>query len=227
MPWPRAANRTWIRDFLDYRKQIRYPVTVGEPITPTDRQEIDAALLARLLLGALSEHEQRLLAVRLLKRDAAFRGALADTLEPFEMFDLDLLAEYSRLLRRGGTRQRRDLEEGRQRLLARAFERADLDDMLRNFTYSDVLQLGEVTRKLFSWSMAEMLIGRTRRPDLAEYEALTSLYLALMVIDVVEILGAAGHSPEFPEVIEDVRRRIAEASSSLEKMRSSPGGAVA
>lgn len=212
------------RDFLDYRNRIRYAVVVGEQIVPTDRQELDTAFLARLLLGALSEHEQRLLAVRLLRRDAELRAAFADTLEPFEMFDVDLLGEYDRLLRRGGSEQGGDVEQGRHRLLARAFARVDLDGMLRNFTYSDALRLGAVTRKLFSWSMAEMLLGRVRRPGLAQYEALTSLYLARMVIDVVELLGAAGHSPAFPEVIADVRRRIAQASSSLEKGSPAPAG---
>ena len=76
--------------------------TVGERIVPTDRQEVDAAFIARLLLGAQSEHEQRLVAVRLLRQDARFRAAAAAILEPFEMFDLDLVAEYARVLRRAG-----------------------------------------------------------------------------------------------------------------------------
>ena len=184
---------------------------MAERIVPTDPQEIDSALLARLLLGAQSEHEQRLVVIRLLSRDAEFRAAVASVVEPFEMFDLDDVSEYAAVLRQG----RGDEAEQRRRILRRAYARADLEHMLRHFTYTDVLSLGEVTRQLFSWSMAELLIDRSRRTGLADYGAATSLYLALMVIDVVEILGAAGHSPTFPEVVCDVRKRITDASKTL------------
>lgn len=186
---------------------------VGEPIVPTDRQEVDAGFLARLLLGAQTEHEQRLTAVRLLRRDAGFRSAVAAILEPFEMFDADLAAEYGRIL---SEEDQARAEPRRRELLDRAYLRApDLQHRLRHLTYSDVLQLGEATRQIFSWSMAELLLQRARRVGVAEYEVKSSLYLALMVIDVVELLGAAGHSPELPEVVADVRRRIAAAAADL------------
>ena len=186
-----------------------------EKIVPTDPQQADAAFVARLLLGAQSEHEQRLTAVRLLRRDARFRAAVAAVLEPFETFDSDLAAEYARVLRE--TEPGAEIAVRRSEILDRAAARApDLEQMLRQFTYTDVLRLGEVTRRIFTWSMAETLLGRARRPDLSEYEVKVSLYLALMVIDAVEILSAAGHSPELPEVVADVRRRIAETAADRE-----------
>lgn len=181
---------------------------MAERIVETDRQEVDRAFLARLLLGAQSEHEQRLVAVRLLRHDAAFRAEVAALMARFEMFDLDLVADYARVLREGS-----EVESRRRRILVEAFARApDLEQLLREFTFVDVLQLGEVTRRLFSWSMAEMLLERSGRPGLSEHEARTSLNMALMVIDVVEILGAAERSAEHPGVVRDVRRRIMEAS---------------
>ena len=183
---------------------------MAEPIVTTDRQEVDEGFLSRLLLGAQTEHEQRLVAVRLLHRDADFRAAVAEVLAPFEMFDLDLLAEYDRVLRRDAEDER--VASRRRQLLTLAFERApDLENMIRNLTFVDLLQLGEVTRWFFSWSMAELLLQRVRRVGASEHEMRTSLYMALMVIDVVEILAAAGRCPEYPEVVRDVRQRIKEA----------------
>lgn len=192
---------------------------MGERIVPTDPQEIDADLLARLLLGAQSEHEQRLVATRLLRRDSVCRATVAAIVEPFEMFDLSFVAEYAKVLEEG----RHDVESRRREILGRASARADLEKMLYHFTYSDVLELGEATRKLFTWTMAETLLDRTRRVRIADHEVATSLYLALMVIDVVEMLGVVGHSPQFPEVVRDVRQRISNASRSLRGSRS-PGG---
>ena len=83
---------------------------------------------------------------------------------------------------------------------------------LRDFTYDDALALGPVSRRFFTWTMAEHLLERSRRAELPDAQRRTSLYLALMVIDVVEILGAAGHSPTFPEVVRDVRQRILRAA---------------
>lgn len=185
---------------------------MGEPIVPTDSHEVDAAFLSRLLLGAQTEHEQRLVAVRLLQRDDDFRTAVAEALAPFEMFDLDLLTEYDRILQEAGP----EVEARRHQLLGQALERTpDLEHLLRDLTFVDLLQLGEVTRWFFSWSMAELLLQRIRRVGSSEHEIRTSLYMALMVIDVVEILTAAGRSPECPHVVRDVRRRIREASAEL------------
>jgi hypothetical protein len=182
---------------------------VREQIVATDPQQADAAYVARLLLGAQTEHEQRLTAARLLRRDERFRAAVAAVLEPFEMFDADLAAEYGKALRQA--RPGVELAARRLRILERAFARApDLEQMLREFTYNDVLRLGQVTRRIFTWSMAELLLQRAGRPGLSDYEVKVSLYLAQMVVDAVEILCAAGHSPEVPEVVADVRQRIAE-----------------
>ena len=81
--------------------------------------------MARLLLGAQTEHEQRLTAVRLLQRDARFRAAVAAVLEPFEMFDADLAAEYGQALREAQP----DVEITARRLeiLERAFAPTLLD----------------------------------------------------------------------------------------------------
>lgn len=173
-------------------------------------QTIDATFLVRLFLGIQSEHEQRLTVIRLLRLDEGLRTEMRAILESFEMFDLDLVAEYEQVLT-GPPGHEIDFEARRQQILSRAFERADLEKMLRHFTYYDLLQLGGATRKLFSWSMAEMLLQRTCRVGASEYEVRTSLYLAVMIVDVVEILGVTGQSPEFPAVVSDVRLRIARA----------------
>ena len=60
--------------------------------------EIDEAFVSRLVLGALSEHEQRMLAVALARSDPGFRRSLRSILEPFETFDGDLTAEYAAVL---------------------------------------------------------------------------------------------------------------------------------
>jgi hypothetical protein len=177
--------------------------------------KIDREMLSRLLIGALTEHEQRMLVVRLLRLDPQLRLQLVSLLEPFEVFDADLACEYEALLDQlssaddGGAELGEELAERHREILGRAFARApDLERLISDFTYRDLLQLGEVTRKLFSWSMAELLLRRGRDPDLDDRRARTSLYLAAMVIDVVEILGVAGHSPHCPRLIADVRRRV-------------------
>lgn len=179
-------------------------------LTPTDPQEIDAEHVARLLQGALSEHEQRLMAVRLLRSDADYRRAVARWLDPFEMFDADLAAAYEDALAA-------DADPGpcRRELLARALERtADPAELLRGFTVADAVSLGPVSRRIFSWTTAEYLLERGQRGDGVRH-AKVSLYLALMMIDVVEILGAVGHCPEFPSLVRDVRRRIYRATDLL------------
>lgn len=181
-------------------------------MTPIHRIQIDPAFVSRLLLGALSEHEQRMLAVRLLRADAAFRLEVRAVVEPFTMFDLDLVAAYADALYRASGDETIDLPATRARILAAGERRVpDLEAQMRAFTFSDVLQLGEVTRSLFSWSMAEHLLRRADDDARSEYQRRTALYLALMVIDVVDILGAAGHSPHFPSVIADVRQRVRDA----------------
>jgi len=81
-----------------------------------------------------------------------------------------------------------------------------------------------VTPRFFSWSMAEHLLARAHRPNQNEHAARTDLYLAMMVIDVVEMLGSVGHAPRVPAVVKDARRRIEEATAALARR---PGPAPA
>ncbi len=179
---------------------------MGERIVATAAQEIDLPFVSRLLIGGQTEHEQRLVAVRLLRHDAAFRAAMAAPLAHFEVHDRGFAAEYEAVLTAGG-----DVGTSRDEILARARRRApDLDRMIDNFTYGEIFTLGQSLRYFFSWTMAEHLLERASRPGASEYRLRTSLYLALMVIDAIEMLGAAGLAPEFPAVVRDVRRRLAE-----------------
>jgi hypothetical protein len=190
------------------------------PLAASVDELAGAAFVARLLMGAQTEHEQRLSAARLLRRDDQLRAEVAAVLEPFEPFDADLAAEYGRALRDAGA----DVAARHREILERAFARApDLDHVLRHFTYTDILGLRAVLGRFLTWSMAELLLERARRPNLSAYEVRVSLYLAQMVIDAVEILGAAGKTPEVPEVVADVRRRITEAVTAAEPGNRSGG----
>ena len=169
---------------------------------------IDESFVSRLLLGALSEHEQRMLAAGLARSDPEFRISLGSIFEPFEMPDGNLVREYSIALAQNPD----DQDRTRHEILARSFAGEEhLEALLSEFTVNDALALGGVTRKLFSWSMAELLLERGLNST-KEHQARTSLYLAAMVIDIVEILGATGHSPFFANVMTDVRRRIRQAT---------------
>ncbi len=173
---------------------------------------IDETFVSRLMLGALSEHEQRLLAVWLARSDPEFRASLRSILEPFELNDGELAREYSAALDLDPD----DSDRRRREILARSFAQVeDLEALLRELTVNDALALGGVTRKLFSWSMAELLLERSLKSG-KEHRARTSLYLASMVIDVVELLGATGHYPHFANVIADVRRRIRQAAADVD-----------
>jgi len=170
--------------------------------------EIDEAFVSRLVLGALSEHEQRMLAVALARSDPAFRRSMRSILEPFETFDSDLTAEYSAAL---------DLpvsEIGRRRreILGRSLARVpDMEMLIHRLTVSDAMSLGKMTRQFFSWSMAELLLERSRQ-TVDGHRARTSSYLALMVIDMVELLGVVNRAPHFGNVVADVRQRIRQAA---------------
>lgn len=191
------------------RQSPNGPCSGGEPsIVPGTGVHIDRAFVSRVLIGALSDHEQRRLIVRLLGLDRVFRLELMAALQPFEMFDVDLVAEYERVLEVHSTWADPGLETARQALLVRAHDRApDLDELIRGFTFEDLVEIGETTRELFSWTMAEHLLERARG-DFSLHVRKTSLYLATTVIDVVDILGAAGHSRHFPQVVANVRSRI-------------------
>lgn len=175
----------------------------------TDRLRVDRKFVSRLLLGALSEHEQRLLVSRLLLQDQQLRQQVLSIVGSFESFDSDLMERYSEGLEQG--RKDREL---RQELLDIGRARAPrLEQLLREFTFGDVLSLGPTTRQIFSWSMAELLLQRAGRYRNEDPRQQTDLYLALMVVDVLDILGAAGERLHLPLVIDDLRRRIRRASA--------------
>lgn len=175
--------------------------------------EIDETFVSRLLLGALSEHEQRMLAASLARSDPEFRRALSAFLESFETFDSDLVAEYSAVLDRDPI----EIETERRAILERSFARAaDMEMLIHGLTVTDALSLGRVTRKFFSWTMAELLLAQSQEAAVDRHRSRTRSYLALMVIDVVELLGIVERTPLFDNVIADVRQRIREAAEPSE-----------
>ena len=189
---------------------------MGERIWRTGTAEIDGPWVSRLLLGALSDREQRLLAVRLLHHDDRFRVALTSVLRPFEMFDLDLVKEFGAFLDETDLETDEErISRRREEILDRALRRIDPEALIAQLTMGDLLLRGPAAQRIFSWSMAEYLVRRALRRGINEHLARTSLRLAHMVIDVVEILGAAGHSPEFPRVVADLRGRLERADRKL------------
>lgn len=170
---------------------------------------LDRFLVSRLLLGALSEHEQRQLLVRLLRADAALRREIKPFLEPFVVDDSDRLGRFEEALASGV-----DAEVARKSLLNRDSE-AELEDLIREFTFQDLFQLGETSRRLFSWGMAELLLRRSQKAEVDMPTRRTSFFLATAVIDGLEILGAAGVSPPHSRAIADLRRRLALAGAIL------------
>lgn len=171
---------------------------------------LDRGFLSRLLLGALSDHEQRRLVVRLVERDDEVREALAGLVAGFQMSDSDLARRYDAAVLRGSG------EAERRELLARSRVRTpDLEERILAFTFDDVFRLGEATRRLFTWSAAELLLARSARPGLTVYESRSSLQLALLVTDVVELLGALGQAPRLASLVADLRRRIDRAAEAL------------
>jgi hypothetical protein len=163
---------------------------------------LDRFLVSRLLLGALSEHEQRQLLVRLLRADAATRREIAPFLEPFVVEDGERLDRFEEALASGV-----DAEVARKSLLDRDSE-AELEELIRAFTFQDLFQLGEASRRLFSWGMAELLLRRSQKAEIDMPTRRTSFFLATAVVDGLEILGAAGVAPPHPRAIADLRRRL-------------------
>jgi len=170
---------------------------------------VDRNFVSRLLLGALSEHEQRLLVTRLLPHDAQLRQQILALVGPFQSFDGDLMERFSASLTEDS-----DATEVRRELIDLSRARApDLEKLLRDFTFGDALRLGPATQRIFSWTTAELLLSRSSKHPAGDPRQETDLYLALMVIDVLDILGASGERGHFPQVIEDVRQRIERASA--------------
>lgn len=172
---------------------------------------LDRFFVSRLLLGALSEHEQRLLLVRLLRADPSLRQEIAPFLEPFVVDDHDRFGRFEAALAQGV-----DPEVARLSLLDRDSE-GELESLIRAFTFQDLFQLGETSRRLFSWSMAELLLRRSLRREIDLPTRRTSFFLATTVVDGLEILAAAEVLPPHPLAIADLRRRLAASSLPLRK----------
>lgn len=170
---------------------------------------LDRFLVSRLLLGALSEHEQRQLLVRLLRADAALREEMAPYLEPFVVAENELFGRFEAALASGV-----DPEVARMSLMDRDSE-SELEGLIRAFTFQDLFQLGEASRKIFSWGMAELLLRRTMRGDVDMPSRRTSLFLATTVIDGLEIFAAAGVAPPCPLAIADLRERLKRSTAAL------------
>lgn len=170
---------------------------------PTDPlTAFDAAFASRCLLGALSAHEQRQMVARLAKADSGVRARLAELLSGFTMADADLALELSEALAAGG-----DSTAVRADLMRKAHERVgDLEPHLRAFTIADLFSLGEASRAMFSWSMAEFLLARADQRNV--HLASTSLSLASMVVDVLDVLAQVGQAPALDALLADLRQRI-------------------
>ena len=171
--------------------------------------KLDRFLVSRLLLGALSEHEQRLLLVRLLHADAALRAEISPFLEAFLVDDDGRFRRFEEALASGV-----DPEVARLSLIDRDSE-GGLEEIIRGFTFQDLFQLGDASRRLFSWGMAELLLRRSQRGDVDLPSRRTSYFLATTVVDGLEIFTAAGVLPPHPLAIADLRGRLQQTGAVL------------
>lgn len=179
---------------------------------------VDRAFASRLLLGALTEHEQRRLATRLAELDSALRLRLRDELSALaapadERFD-ELVTTCERLAADADTADRA-LDEARATLLETARRHADLDAVLAAYTYAEAMRLGAAARRLFTWPMAEHLLDRAAGEQIGDREARTAHYLATAVVDGLDILGAVGALPRCPSYAAVLRRRLAAIRSTI------------
>ncbi|MEM9556119.1 MAG: hypothetical protein AAGC60_17815 [Acidobacteriota bacterium] len=175
-----------------------------------DRWVSDPGVVARLLLGALSEHEQRLLATRLVEHEPALRDGLRATLAPLTPPPED--ERFAAACETAAVaRDALALATARARLLDAARTGADLDAVVREYSYDDALRLAPSARRLFSWGLAEHLLARAGDEVTGDREARTALYLAAAVVDGLELLGAAGLLPRHATYAAALRREIAAA----------------
>lgn len=182
---------------------------MGGIVDSEERPALDRFWVSRLLLGALSEHEQRALLVQLLRFDSDLRQGMTPFLQPFVVDDHERLSRFEAALASGV-----DPEVARLSLLDRDSE-AELSELIRAFTFQDLFQLGESSRRLFSWEMAELLLRRASRADVDLPTRRSSYFLATMVVDGLEILATVGVAPPRPRAIADLRRRMALLGASL------------
>lgn len=182
---------------------------MGGIVDSEERPALDRFWVSRLLLGALSEHEQRALLVRLLRLDGDLRKGMTPYLQAFVVDDHERLGRFESALASGV-----DPEVARLSLLDRDSE-AELGELIRAFTFQDLFQLGESSRRLFSWEMAELLLRRAGRADVDLPTRRSSYFLATLVVDGLEILAAAAVAPPRPHAIADLRRRMALLGASL------------
>lgn len=175
---------------------------------------LDRFFVSRLLLGALSEHEQRRLLVRLLRADAALRREIEPFLAPFVAEDHEPFARFEAALASGVA-----AEVARVSLLEKESE-ARLESLIRDFTFQDLFQLGGASRRVFSWSMAELLLRRAQRGDVDLPSRRTSFFMATTVTDGLDILAAAGVLPPYPRALADLRGRLQGIGAALRSNKS-------
>lgn len=179
-----------------------------------DEPALDRFLVSRLLLGALSEHEQRRLLLRLLRSDSGLRREITPFLKSFvagvanvadvagDAGESDHFDRFEEALEKGVEPQ-----VARLSLLDRDSE-AELEEIISAFTFQDLFALSAGSRRIFSWGMAELLLRRAQRADSDLPTRRTSYFLALMVVDVLEILVATNLLAAHPRAFADLRRRL-------------------
>jgi hypothetical protein len=112
-----------------------------------------------------------------------------------------------------------DAEVARVSLLDRESE-SQLEELIRAFTFQDLFQLGDASRRLFSWSMAELLLRRAQRGDVDLPSRRTSFFLSTTVVDGLDILAAAGVLPPHPRALADLRGRLQRTGAALRPVSS-------
>ncbi len=178
---------------------------MGGFVDSQDEPALDRFLVSRLLLGALSEHEQRRLLLRLLRSDSGLRWEITPFLRSFVAGDAgesDHFDRFEEALEKGVEPQ-----VARLSLLDRDSE-AELEEIISAFTFQDLFALSAGSRRIFSWGMAELLLRRAQRADSDLPTRRTSYFLALMVVDVLEILVATNLLAAHPRAFADLRRRL-------------------
>ncbi len=136
-------------------------------------------------MGALSEHEQRRFVARLLRVDRSLREEIKPFLEPFVVGDQERLGRFEAALASGG-----DSDIARISLLYEESS-GQLENIIRAFSFDDLFKLGETCRRVFSWTIAELLLRRAQSDEVDLASRRTSFFMATMVTDGMDILVAA------------------------------------
>ncbi|MEM6457427.1 MAG: hypothetical protein AAF772_20235 [Acidobacteriota bacterium] len=179
-----------------------------------ERVKVDEGFVSRLLMGALTPHEQRMMSIRLLAVDDRFRDHLRGILDHFSMFDADLATRYDRAVADGDDPE--ELARLRRRLQAEAHaRRPHLHEQALAFLAPNTRNIEAIASALFTWSMAEILLANGQQSGLAHQFAKINFDLAETVIDAVEVLSTAGPARDRPDLVRDVRRRLRAARITL------------